>query len=185
MNSAFCTLHFALYNHADVVKLADTIDLGSIAHACRFKSCHPHHKTTLFKVVFASKKHWDKDLSQEVFMLIIRSLFYQVTIPDNVEYAIYTNDYFLDKDGNLVTEIGRTDVYDYGDLIIQTGSAKYIFKKVYSAYDYAVRIMEHIKAHREDKVIYINMEELNEFWDEHPERLRWNRFDRKSTVYDR
>ena len=26
-----------------MVKLADTIDLGSIASACRFKSCYPHH----------------------------------------------------------------------------------------------------------------------------------------------
>ncbi len=29
-------------SNADVVELADTIDLGSIAFACRFKSCHPH-----------------------------------------------------------------------------------------------------------------------------------------------
>ena len=29
---------------ADVVELADTQDLGSCARACRFKSCHPHHK---------------------------------------------------------------------------------------------------------------------------------------------
>ena len=28
--------------YADVVKLADTPDLGSGAYACRFKSCHPH-----------------------------------------------------------------------------------------------------------------------------------------------
>ena len=34
----------AVYNilHADVVKLAYTLDLGSSAKACRFKSCHPH-----------------------------------------------------------------------------------------------------------------------------------------------
>ena len=29
--------------HADVVKLADTLDLGSSAYACRFESCRPHH----------------------------------------------------------------------------------------------------------------------------------------------
>lgn len=28
--------------YADVVKLADTLDLGSSARACRFKSCHPY-----------------------------------------------------------------------------------------------------------------------------------------------
>ncbi len=26
-----------------MVKLADTLDLGSNARACRFKSCHPYH----------------------------------------------------------------------------------------------------------------------------------------------
>ena len=28
------------------MKLADMLDLGSNAKACRFKSCHPHHKNT-------------------------------------------------------------------------------------------------------------------------------------------
>ena len=28
--------------YAGMVKLADTIDLGSIASACRFESCCPH-----------------------------------------------------------------------------------------------------------------------------------------------
>ena len=28
--------------YADVVELADMLDLGSSAQACRFKSCHPH-----------------------------------------------------------------------------------------------------------------------------------------------
>ena len=31
-----------LTSNADVVELADTLDLGSSARACRFKSCHPH-----------------------------------------------------------------------------------------------------------------------------------------------
>ena len=41
-----CTFFSHRY-FADVVKLADTIDLGSIAPACRFKSCHPHQNKTL------------------------------------------------------------------------------------------------------------------------------------------
>ena len=28
--------------YAGVAELADALDLGSSAHACRFKSCHPH-----------------------------------------------------------------------------------------------------------------------------------------------
>ena len=33
-----------------MVKLADTIDLGSIAQACRFKSCHPHQMLIIANV---------------------------------------------------------------------------------------------------------------------------------------
>lgn len=62
-------------------------------------------------------------------MLIIRSLLYQVTIPSNEEYAIYTNDYYLDRDGNVLTETDRTDVYEYGDIIIQTSRVKYILRR--------------------------------------------------------
>ena len=35
----------SLAPNADMVELADTMDLGSIAKACRFKSCYPHHKS--------------------------------------------------------------------------------------------------------------------------------------------
>lgn len=31
-------------HYAGVVKLADTLDLGSNAQACRFKSCHPYQQ---------------------------------------------------------------------------------------------------------------------------------------------
>ena len=100
-------------------------------------------------------------------MLIIRSLFFQVTIPRTEGYAIFTNDYFIDADGNVLTEINRTDVYEYGDIIIQTSHSRYIFKKVYSAYDYAVRIMDYIKEHQGEDVIYIDMAKLNENWENH------------------
>ena len=33
-----------LGDHADVVELVDSLDLGSNARACRFESCHPHQK---------------------------------------------------------------------------------------------------------------------------------------------
>ena len=34
----------SLAPNADMVELADTMDLGSIAKACRFKSCYPHQR---------------------------------------------------------------------------------------------------------------------------------------------
>ena len=90
-----------------------------------------------------------------VFLLIIRSLFYQVSIPSTEGYAIFTNDYFVDDEGNVLTETDRTDVHEYGDIIIQTSHSRYIFKKVYSAYDYAVKIMDYIKEHQGENVIYM------------------------------
>lgn len=100
-------------------------------------------------------------------MLIIRSLFYQVTIPSTEAYAIFTNDYYIDKEGNVLTEANKTDVYEYGDIIIQTSNSRYIFKRVYSAYDYAVQIMDYIKEHQGENIIYIDMANINENWDYH------------------
>ena len=101
-------------------------------------------------------------------MLIIKSLFFHISIPKEEAYAIYTNDYFLDNDGNPVPmNTDRTDVYDYGDIIIQMVSTKYIIKKVYSAYDYAAKMINYIGEHRNDDVIYINMYDLNEYWEYH------------------
>ena len=31
---------------ADMVELADTMDLGSIGHPCRFESCYPHQQNS-------------------------------------------------------------------------------------------------------------------------------------------
>ena len=107
------------------------------------------------------------DQTEVEFVLIIRSLFYQVTIPSTEGYAIFTNDYFVDAEGNVLTDTNRKDVYEYGDIIIQTSHSRYVFRKVYSAYDYAVRIMEYIKAHQRENVIYIDMAELNENWENH------------------
>lgn len=45
INFIFCS--------ADVMKLADMLDLGSNAKACRFKSCHPH-QTNIIRTYFQS-----------------------------------------------------------------------------------------------------------------------------------
>ncbi len=38
---------------------------------------------------------------------------------------------------------------------------------MYSAYDYAAKIIDYIGEHRNDDVIYINMCDLNEYWEYH------------------
>lgn len=99
-------------------------------------------------------------------MIIIRSLFYQITIPSNEEYAIYANYYYTDGEP-VQTEVEQAEDSEYGDIIIQTKSVKYILKEVYSAYKYAVSIMDFIKDHLKDNVIYIDLGELDENLKEH------------------
>lgn len=99
-------------------------------------------------------------------MLIIQDYSFQIAIPSNEAYAIYSNDYYADKEGNILTEIDSlSNVYEYGDIIIQTSSTKYILKKVYTAYDYVSEIIRYIEKHRDDDVIFIDLYELDGRWE--------------------
>lgn len=100
-------------------------------------------------------------------MIIIKSLFNVVCIPDQMEYAVYTKDYCLDEEGNICEDLENMDVYEYGDLIIETPQKRYMFQKTYAAYDYCARITEEIKKQRHNPVIYVEMETLNDNWNCH------------------
>lgn len=97
--------------------------------------------------------------------------YHKITIlsGNNTQYRrvrYFPNDYFVDAEGNIL-ETSRLDAYEYGDIIIQTSNSRYIFKKVYSAYEYAILIMDYIKEHQGEDVIYIDMANLSENWDDH------------------
>lgn len=102
-------------------------------------------------------------------MIIIRSFLWQITIANSQSYVIFTIDYDCDEDENIVPH--GLDTYEYGDLIIQTDTMRFTVKKTYAAYDYCVRILEEIKAKCREPVIYIDMEELNQFWSDHAGEL--------------
>ena len=56
------TISFVIFIAAGVVKLADTLDLGSSARACRFKSCRLHQVETLHVIswrVFFYSAEWE------------------------------------------------------------------------------------------------------------------------------
>ena len=71
-------------------------------------------------------------------MLILKTMFNLVCIPDNVPYMIYSDEYLLDKEGNR-KEYSDPDIgkyYQYGDLCIQTESVTYKFSKIYACYQW-------------------------------------------------
>ena len=95
-------------------------------------------------------------------MVLIMSLFNMVYLPTNGEYTIYTEDYYIDDDGQRYDVMPHGNVYEYGDLIIETPQKRYIYRKIYSAYDYCATLIQKIKEHRSDPVILIDLDELNE-----------------------
>ncbi len=92
-------------------------------------------------------------------MLQIYSLFNLITIPGNTEYVIYTKDYYIDKAGVVYEKMPHGDVYEYGDLIVETPSFRYVFRRVYAAYDYCATLIRMITEQKDQNVITINMDE--------------------------
>ena len=90
---------------------------------------------------------------------MIKTLDTLVQIDNHEEYAIYGMYYDADRDGNPL-EGDYDDSYDYGHIVVETKRKRYIFRKVYSPIGWLPEITEYIAAHREDKDIYID---LNEF----------------------
>ena len=93
-------------------------------------------------------------------MIQLYSYFYFVSVPiQNTEFSIYTRDYYIDKEGVIFDEMPHGDVYEYGDLIIETPTAKYIFRRVYSAYQYCADIIRKINEQKMQPIISINLDE--------------------------
>lgn len=102
-------------------------------------------------------------------MIQISTLFELIHIPTEAEFSIYTKDYFLDTDGNTYYEMPHDDVYEYGDLYIETTSTQYIFRRVYSAYDYCSKILDMLRKWNGEGFISIRLESLNEVTKFHAE----------------
>lgn len=79
-------------------------------------------------------------------MLIIKTLFSLVCIPDNIPYIIYSEDYLLDKEGNQkdYSDPDSGKCYEYGDLLIETETVTYRFCKIYSCFQWVAWLNDKI-----------------------------------------
>jgi hypothetical protein len=96
-------------------------------------------------------------------MIQISTLFELIHIPTEAEFCIYTKDYYIDRAGNIFEKAPSTDVYEYGDLYIETVSTRYIFRRVYAAYDYCARILDLLRKWNGEGSISIQLETINDF----------------------
>lgn len=98
-------------------------------------------------------------------MLIIKTMFNLVCIPDNCPYTVYSEDYLLDKEGNRrdysYPDYGKC--YEYGDLCIETESVTYRFCKIYACFQWVAWLTDKIaEAYDGSKNAVIDMASLGE-----------------------
>lgn len=94
-------------------------------------------------------------------MLIIKNFFNLIAIPKTVEYSIYSRDFKLDKEGKIIDNPTRTDLYTFGDLYVETPLTRYKFGRVLFAAGYVAEILQYIENHHNDTHIYIDLDTIN------------------------
>ena len=72
-----------------MVKLADTLDLGSSARACRFKSCHPYQLKDGFQAVFSFVRRRTCDNAYIVGKLCLQPALVQLTLRYYARFSRY------------------------------------------------------------------------------------------------
>lgn len=95
-------------------------------------------------------------------MLMISTMFELICIPEQTEYCIYTRDYYIDREGTVYEKMPHGDVYEYGDLIIETPQLRHIFRRVYAAYDWCAGIIRRLREAEPGEKICICLDELEE-----------------------
>lgn len=80
----------------------------------------------------------------------------------NTEFFIYSENYLGDTNGNPIEDIREnwSKGYDFGHIFIETPHKRYIFRKVIDAFSWVCFITEYIEKHKDDKNIFINLDEL-------------------------
>ena len=99
-------------------------------------------------------------------MIIIKSIFAAVVIPENTPVAIYFNEYPADRDGNRLADddplVKKLKYYEYGDMIFETENRRYIFKKIYTVYALAANIAEKLTEYSTGETLVVDLDELAE-----------------------
>ena len=76
----------------------------------------------------------------------------------------YWYDYYGDSYGNPVDD-DSGDIYEFGNIYIETANKKYIFQKVSCAYLWVSEIIDYIENHKNEDMIFINLNELQKTQD--------------------
>ena len=109
-------------------------------------------------------------------MIYIYDLFHLIAFDQKIPFCVYSNDYHVkmpeitaQNDNHYYLSVDYK-TYTYGDLIIEASNTRYTFKGVYSAYDYANKLITAITnglSNNRHEDILISMEELNSYWLDH------------------
>lgn len=96
-------------------------------------------------------------------MILIFSKKYniRIAIPRESAPIFDSKDYLVDSKGNIVTPSFRGDSFSYGDLILETKRASYIFYKVNAAFDFPYKIQEQIQRSVNEICVMINLDQIN------------------------
>lgn len=82
--------------------------------------------------------------------MVINSLFSMIHVPEGTEYSLRIETYFVDRDRKRVPDDDHSlDVYDSGDIILETERFIYRFVNVLDAYEVGATLIEHLAAGEE------------------------------------
>ena len=106
-------------------------------------------------------------------MIIIKSLFNAVVLDEGTDFAVYENDYPADKFGNPLAAddpaLESLQFYEFGDLIIETKTMKYIFEKIYESYQVSAELVERLSEKKPGENLVIDIGTLGNADEENPE----------------
>ena len=95
-------------------------------------------------------------------MILLRaSRFQTICLPDN-DWSIYISDYYADEQGRIYKSFGLGDLFQKGNLVIETPHFRYVFYDVDDPFHIVPLLLDKIEVHAPDKVICIDMEHLGD-----------------------
>lgn len=80
------------------------------------------------------------------------------------EFVLHHDEYPADEKGQIIDEndprINTGEYYEYGNLYVVTDKKKYVYKKVFSPFEFAVEIINYICEHVNEPNIVIDLDNL-------------------------
>lgn len=90
--------------------------------------------------------------------LVIRTNFSFVRIRNDEEYTLTYTAYDADMFGHPLENISEnTEIYEFGDITIETNTRRYTFTKVLEPYRWVSAMIDYISKHNSNQEIFIDM----------------------------